>query len=188
VRPLVLAVLLALLAGCASSTVDGSPPVPSASASCLPPPPSVAIPAPSGPATGRIPDLTLDCVGGGKVRLDALHRPAIVNLWASWCEPCRKELPAFQSYAARAGDRVLVLGVDTGDTRDAGEGLLQDTGVHYPTLVDDGRLLLSGVGRSALPVTLFVDADGGMRYIYNDKALDEPAIVELARTHLGVAP
>ena len=53
-------------------------------------------------------------------------------------------------------------------------------------LFDASGQLLSGVGRSALPVTLFVDADGGLRYIYNDKALDEPAIARLAGTHLGV--
>jgi thiol-disulfide isomerase/thioredoxin len=187
VRPLALAVVVALLAGCAPSTVDDAPAAQPAGASCLPAAPSVASAAPSGTAVGRIPDLTLDCFeGGGKVRLAALHRPAIVNLWASWCGPCRTELPAFQSYASQAGDRVLVLGVDTGDTRDAGSGLLQDTRVGFPTLFDAKSLLLSGVGRSALPVTLFVDADGGLRYVYNDKALDEPAIARLARAHLGV--
>jgi thiol-disulfide isomerase/thioredoxin len=142
---------------------------------------------PSGGGGTRIPDLTLDCFpGGGRVRLTALHRPAIVNLWASWCAPCRTELPAFQRYAASVGDRVLVLGVDTGDTRDAGAGLLRDTKVAFPTLFDGTSALLSGVGRSALPVTLFVDAGGGIRYLYNDKALDEAGLAALAREHLGV--
>jgi hypothetical protein len=53
-------------------------------------------------------------------------------------------------------------------------------------LFDSGQRLLSGVGRTALPVTLFVDADGGLRYVYNDKALDEAGIARLAGTHLGV--
>jgi len=185
VRPLVLLVVSALLAGCAPSTVERVPSGAAAGGSCLPPAPSTA--APGDTAPGRIPDLTLDCFqGGGTVRLTALHRPAIVNLWASWCGPCRTELPAFQSFADKVGDRVLVLGVDTGDTRDAGAGLLQDTKVTFPTLFDAQSRLLSGVGRSALPVTLFVDADGGLRYVYNDKALDEAAIARLAGTHLGV--
>ena len=177
-------VLVLALAGCASSTVESAP---SAAASCLPPAPS-GVTSPGGHAATRIPDLTLDCfAGGGRVRLTALHRPAIVNLWASWCAPCRTELPAFQRFAASVGDRVLVLGVDTGDTRDAGAGLLQDTKVAFPTLFDGKSALLSGVGRSALPVTLFVDAEGGIRYLYNDKALDEAGLAALARTHLGVA-
>ncbi|OLB79066.1 MAG: hypothetical protein AUI14_11365 [Actinobacteria bacterium 13_2_20CM_2_71_6] len=185
-RPRLVALLIVLaLAGCAPSTVDGSAPSGSGG-SCLPPSPSVTAPL-SGAAGTRVPDLTLDCFqGGGTVRLTALHRPAIVNLWASWCGPCRQELPAFQRYATVVGEQVLVLGVDTGDTRDAGAGLLQDTKVTFPTLYDDQRRLLSALGRSALPVTVFVDADGGIRYLYNDTALDDAAIARLARTHLGV--
>jgi cytochrome c biogenesis protein CcmG/thiol:disulfide interchange protein DsbE len=175
-------VLALLLAGCAPSTVDSAPP----SASCLPAAPSVSV-SPSGRAGSRIPDLTLDCFpGGGRVRLTALHRPAIVNLWASWCGPCRTELPALQRFADTVGDRVLVLGVDTGDTRDAGSAFMQDTKVAFPTLFDGKSALLAGVGRKALPVTLFVDAEGGIRYLYNDKALDEAGLARLAREHLGV--
>ena len=182
-RLLALLVMLALVAGCAPSTVEGTPPA--AGGSCLPPVPSVV--ASGAVAPGRIPDLTLDCFqGGGTVRLTALHRPAIVNLWASWCGPCRTELPAFQRFADTVGDRVLVLGVDTGDTRDAGSGFMQDAKVAFPTLFDARSTLLSGVGRSALPVTLFVDAEGGIRYLYNDKALDESALAALAREHLGL--
>ena len=194
-------VLALLLAGCAPSTVDSASPV----ASCLPAAPSGSPASPGGRAATRIPDLTLDCfsdhsgsaasgaaprpgavAGGGRVRLTALHRPAIVNLWASWCGPCRTELPAFQRFADTVGDRVLVLGVDTGDTRDAGSGFMQDAKVAFPTLFDARSTLLSGVGRSALPVTLFVDAEGGIRYLYNDKALDESALAALAREHLGL--
>ena len=178
-------VLVLALAGCTSSTVDGA--APAASGSCLPSAP-VSSAVPGGRAGARIPDLTLECLqGGGRVRLTALHRPAIVNLWASWCAPCRTELPAFQRFAASVGDRVLVLGVDTGDTRDHGAALLQDTKVTFPSLFDQDSALLSGVGRSALPVTLFVDAEGGLRYLYNDKALDEAGLAQLTREHLGVA-
>jgi thiol-disulfide isomerase/thioredoxin len=182
---LVALLLLVALSGCTPSTVDSSPP---AVGSCLPPAPSVAAPARPVPSVARIPDLALECLsGGGAVRLTRLHRPAVVNLWASWCAPCRTELPAFQAYATRVGDRVAVIGVDTGDTRTAGTALLRDLGVGYPTLFDDQRRLLSAVERSALPVTLFVDADGGLRYVYNSTALDEAGISRLAQTYLGVS-
>jgi thiol-disulfide isomerase/thioredoxin len=171
-----------VLTGCQPSTVDSTASGPAGS--CLPPVPSGVDVAARGPL---VPDVTLDCLeGGGTVRLRALHRPAIVNLWASWCAPCRTELPAFQAYATRAGGVVTVIGVDTGDTRSAGGGLLHDLKVTYPTLVDDQRRLLVGVGRSALPVTLFVDAGGGVRYVYNSAPLDEAAIARLASTYLGV--
>jgi thiol-disulfide isomerase/thioredoxin len=174
--------ILLTLTACAPSTVDGAPQRPAGS--CLPPAPSGVDLVARGPL---VPDVTLDCFeGGGTVRLRALHRPAIVNLWASWCEPCRTELPAFQAYAARAGGSVTVIGVDTGDTRTAGGALLRDLKVTYPTLFDDQRRLLVGVGRSALPVTLFVDGGGGLRYLYNSAPLDEPTIARLAQTYLGV--
>jgi len=180
-----LLVLVVLLAGCGASTVDGT--ASGSGGSCLPPPPSAPVVVPGGPVVARIPDLTLDCFsGGGTVRLTELHRPAIVNLWASWCGPCRTELPAFQRFANAVGDRVLVLGVDTDDTRDAGAGLLHDAKVSFPNLSDPKRRLMSAVGRGALPVTLFVDADGGVRYVYNDVALDDAGLAGLARTHLGV--
>jgi thiol-disulfide isomerase/thioredoxin len=177
----ILLVLLLAVAGCSPSTVDT--PAHSRGA-CLPPSSATAsVPASSGPVS----DVELECFeGGGTVRLTDLHRPAIVNLWASWCAPCRTELPAFQAYASRAGDRVAVIGVDTGDTRSAGGALLSDLRATYPTLFDDRQLLLKAVGRTALPVTLFLDAGGGVRYLYNSTPLDEAAIARLASTYLGV--
>jgi thiol-disulfide isomerase/thioredoxin len=141
----------------------------------------------SGSGVGRIPDLTLECFqDGGRVRLTELRRPVILNLWASWCAPCRTELPTLQRFARTAGDQVTVLGVDTGDTRDAGASVLQDTKISYPNLYDERRQLLVAVGRGALPVTLFVTADGTVRYLYNSTALDDVTLARLARTHLGV--
>ncbi len=184
-RRLLVLVLLFAVAGCSRQSTVDSPPV---RGDCLPPAPSTApSPAPSTVDGQPVPGVTLDCFeGGGTVRLTDLHRPAIVNLWASWCEPCRAELPAFQEYASTHTGRVAVIGVDTGDTRTAGGALLQDVKVSYPTLFDGQRRLLSAVGRSALPVTLFVDANGDLRYVYNSTALDEPAIARLAQTYLGV--
>jgi thiol-disulfide isomerase/thioredoxin len=193
-RALAALVTVLSLAACAPSTVDAAA---SPGRSCLAPASPVATYAPSaspaathppsGAPVARIPDLALECLAGdGVVRLAELHRPAVINLWASWCDPCRAELPAFQEYANRLGDQVIVLGVDTGDTRAAGSGLVEDLKISYPHLFDDQRRLLSALGRSALPVTLFVDAHGGLRYVYNSTALDEPAIARLARIHLGI--
>ncbi len=178
---------LALISACTSDTAPTPASVPASSAPCLPAPAST-VAAPSGPAaTDRLPDLTLDCFPqGAPVRLTALRRPAILNLWASWCGPCRTELPAFQHYASRVGDRLLVLGVDTADTHDAGAGFLQDAHVAFPNVSDPDKRLLTGLGRQALPVTLFVDAGGGIRYLYEGAALSESKLADLARTHLGV--
>jgi hypothetical protein len=66
---------------------------------------------------GGLPDIALPCLGGGRdVNLAGLRGPMVVNLWASWCEPCREELPVLQEYAERARRQVRVLGVDFEDT------------------------------------------------------------------------
>ncbi|HEY8450967.1 MAG: TlpA disulfide reductase family protein [Micromonosporaceae bacterium] len=141
----------------------------------------------TGPALPqRLPDLTLPCVTGGEpVDLSRLAGPAVVNLWASWCEPCRDELPVLQRFADRAAGRVHVVGVVTEDTRTRAVWLALDTGVTFPSVHDvDGRLhdRLPAVG---LPVTLFVDADGRIRHLHN-APLDDGTLAELAAEHLGV--
>lgn len=134
-------------------------------------------------------DIALPCFdGSGPVTLTGLGRPAIVNVWASWCRPCLTELPAFQAYAERAGGSVAVVGVDTGDSHRAAASLLADRQITYPILYDEQKRLLTALGLAALPATLFVAADGTVRYVYHARALDLPMIGRLAHTYLGVAP
>ena len=188
-RALGLVALLALVALSACGEKTGGQPSaadrhPSASgAPCVPPASGAPSPA-SGP---RAPDLALACfAGGGEVRLTALGRPAIVNLWASWCEPCYTELPALESYAERSG--TLVLGVATNDQdRSRVRSAIDDLGLTFPILYDPAGKLLTAVGRRNLPVTLFVAADGTLAHTYNAAALDTAGFERLAREHLGVA-
>lgn len=150
-------------------------------------PPSGPAPALPSAAPSRVPDLSLSCLAGGaQVRLAELRRPAVVNLWASWCAPCRLEMPAIQRYAMRAGARVAVLGVDTGDTRTGASSVIQDLKITYPNLGDDRQLLLHELGRSGLPVTVFIDAQGGVRHVYSGPPLTDASLGDLVATQLGV--
>lgn len=134
----------------------------------------------------RLPDLTLPCVTGGEpVALGRLLGPAVVNLWASWCEPCRDELPALQRFADRTAGRVHVVGVVTEDTRTRAVWLARDTGVTFPAVLDVEGSLLDRLPAVGLPVTLFVDADGRIRYLHN-APLDDRTLAALAAEHLGV--
>ncbi|MFD0819309.1 TlpA family protein disulfide reductase, partial [Micromonospora zhanjiangensis] len=135
----------------------------------------------------RLPDLRLPCfTGGAPVGLAELPGPAVINLWASWCPPCRKELPAFQRLAVRAGDRLHVLGVDTRDDRAAAESLATDFGLTYPTLFDPDERLRRALARTALPVTLFVDGQGRVRHVDNTGALTDDTLAALVERHLDV--
>ena len=109
-----------------------------------------------------LPRVRLACLGHGpEVDTSTLGgRPIMINLWASWCVPCQREMPALQAAYHRYGDQVTFLGVDTEDSVDSANDFLAAVGVHYPQVVDDGGDLLHKVGGAGLPVTMVLDRDG----------------------------
>ncbi len=94
----------------------------------------------------RLPALSLPCLTpGSDVDLAAVGgRPVLVNLWASWCDPCLREMPLLQQAYADHGDEVEFVGVDTKDRAEAAAAFLDTVDVTHPQLVDlDGALLRS---------------------------------------------
>jgi thiol-disulfide isomerase/thioredoxin len=190
VRVVALVALLTLVvtSACSRGRDESGPPVTSASntgAPCVPAATSAAPASPGNHGAGgpKVPDLALACfAGGAEVKLGELRRPAIVNLWASWCTPCRTELPALNTYARKGS--VLVLGVNTEDSRTGADSIIEELG--FPNLYDrDGRLL-KAIGSLPLPVTLFLAADGTVAHTHRAGALDTAGFERLAREHLGV--
>lgn len=86
-------------------------------------------------------------------------RPLVINFWASWCPPCRKEMPALERVAKLLVGRAAFVGLDTQDERSAGLAFARSRGVTYP-LASDTSQVWSAYGIYGLPVTLFVSADG----------------------------
>ncbi|MFI7543024.1 TlpA family protein disulfide reductase [Actinoplanes sp. NPDC049599] len=147
---------------------------------------SGSVPAVPGGRAADLPDLSLPCfTGGDAVRLAELRGPAVINLWGSWCAPCRDELPVIQALADVTAGRLHVVGVDTRDSRDAGASFAVDRRVSIPTLFDPDTKLLTALGKVNLPVTVFVGGDGE-RFVYTGKALDKPTLGGLVRAHTGV--
>jgi thiol-disulfide isomerase/thioredoxin len=145
-------------------------------------------PCPSG--LGReLPDLVLPCLGGGdevRLRDPGPGRPLLVNAWGSWCEPCRREVPALVALRERAAGKVDVVGVLTQD--DLGKGLefSRDFGIRYPSLVDDDGAFFRTFSKGP-PVTAFVTADGRVTHVELGEVTDVEELVALVRRHLGVA-
>ena len=132
----------------------------------------------------RLPDVSLaSLTGGPAVDLGKLRGPAVVNLWAQWCTPCRRELPIYESFFQRHRTAVSVLGVDWQDTRpDDARSLARKSGVTYP-LVADTEPKIRG---RFLPKLVLVDADGRIAYeeYVEIKSLDQ--LEQLVEKHLGV--
>jgi cytochrome c biogenesis protein CcmG, thiol:disulfide interchange protein DsbE len=87
--------------------------------------------------------------------------PVVVNIWASWCGPCRFEFRTLQKLSARYGKRVAFLGVNSQDsTASAGE-FLAEAPVPYPSYIDPGKGLIESLGGlGGLPDTAFYDREG----------------------------
>ena len=110
---------------------------------------------------GELPDLALAPLGGDGAALELadLRGPAVVNLWATWCAPCRRELPAFQEVSEARPD-VRFIGIDIGEDAAKAQEFIDELGVSFDQFVDSRGELTDALGTAALPVTLVVDADG----------------------------
>jgi thiol-disulfide isomerase/thioredoxin len=86
-------------------------------------------------------------------------RPVIVNLWASWCTPCRREMPLIDAFAAEHPE-VAVLGVAVLDDIESAEDFAGEIGVSYPLGYDDREQLTAGYQVTGLPATFWIDGDG----------------------------
>jgi thiol-disulfide isomerase/thioredoxin len=113
-----------------------------------------------------MPDLALPLLAADgseeSIELDELEGPAVVNLWATWCAPCRRELPDFQAVADRTEGEVRFLGVNIGDEADAAAAFLDDLGVTFPQVLDIDGELTAELGTASLPVTIVLDRDGSI--------------------------
>jgi len=183
-----LVVVIGAVAVWLSSRGDGVRPTAVASPFDPCPPPVSPAP-PTTPGGAALPRVVLPCFTEGEpVELAALGRPMVVNLWASWCEPCRTELPQFQTFADEHSDEIAVIGVVTEDTRAASASLAEDLHITFPALYDSGGVLRRTLGSGALPITLFVDAGGQVRHSAATGQLTASTLEVLAREHLGLAP
>ncbi|WP_117211362.1 TlpA family protein disulfide reductase [Allorhizocola rhizosphaerae] len=133
----------------------------------------------------KLPDIELPCFTGGQpVRLSQVKGPLVINFWASWCPPCLVELPAFQRLADNK--TVPVIGVASLDRRSESLARAQRVGFRFPMLDDPEGRLLRQLGFNALPLTVFVDAQGNVT-TYHGPALTDDTLAAQVRERIGVA-
>ena len=111
-------------------------------------------------AEGRLPDIEVETLRGGDTfRLDELEGPAVVNLWATWCAPCKRELPEFEAVHRSVAGDVTFVGVNIGDDGDEAADYLDDLGITYDQYLDVDSELTAALKTATLPMTLIIDDD-----------------------------
>ncbi len=148
--------LVALLAACApTSTRSSGGSAPAAAPTTVP----------AGVAPNAVRLRLAGFAGGRGFTLpdDLRGRPLVLNVWASWCGPCRQEMPAFQQVYLQAKGKVGFLGLDYLDVESAARRFVAQTGVTYPLAADPKGRAGAKLGVASLPATLFIGADGALR-------------------------
>ncbi|MGQ0573378.1 MAG: TlpA family protein disulfide reductase [Pseudonocardia sp.] len=143
-------------------------------------------PLPGARPGGRLVGMRLPCLGtAGEVDLGAAlaGRTVLVNVWASWCVPCREEIPALEAYRVTPG-AVDVLGVSADTDPAAALAMMTAAGGRYPSVIDaDVRLRRALAGPPLLPANYLVSPDGSVR------RLDPPVVFRsAAQVHEVLAP
>ncbi len=93
-------------------------------------------------------------------------RPVVVNAWASWCGPCRFELPVFQAASVRLGRGVAFVGLNVNDTPGSARSFQRSHPVSYPSYVDGDSRISRAYGVQGLPYTVFYDSTGRRVYVH----------------------
>jgi cytochrome c biogenesis protein CcmG, thiol:disulfide interchange protein DsbE len=114
------------------------------------------------------PDFLLERLGEGELRLSDLRgRPVVVNFWATWCKPCRQEMPRLvEAYERYKGEGLEVVAVDLQEGRSIVGPFVEDFGIQFPVLIDRDGEVGDEYRLLGLPVTYFIDRDGVVRSVY----------------------
>jgi peroxiredoxin len=116
----------------------------------------------------RAPEFSLPSLKGGRVSLSQLKgKVVLVDFWAQWCEPCKKELPELEKIAKQyAGRGVVVLGISIDKQRENAEKLARQLGISFDVLLDPAGSVAGIYDLPKMPTSFVVDKKGIVRFIH----------------------
>lgn len=113
-----------------------------------------------------LPQAELDLLGGGTYELRQTGQARALNLWGTWCAPCRAELPAFEDVASRV-QGVEIVGVNTGDDAESAHALIDELDLSFRQVFDPDATVQSSLQITGMPATIFVDEKGKIVQIHS---------------------
>ena len=119
---------------------------------------------------------------------DYRGKPLIINVWASWCEPCRAEMGEIDGLARRFnGKQFNLIGISTDDDADAALRYVWQQKLTFATYIDSSQFLENMLGADAIPLTILVDANGRiLDKVHGARKWNSPAYVQAIEETLGV--
>jgi peroxiredoxin len=146
----------------------------------------VALAVPAGAVTlqDQAPDFTLKSLEGSNLRLEEYRgQVVLINFWASWCGPCRQEMPLLDRLHQRYLDTgFAVLGINVEGEEAPARNLIDRIPVTFPVLIDQEQRVSELYELEAMPSTVVVDRDGVVRYIHRGyKPGDEAKYIEVVK-------
>ncbi len=107
------------------------------------------------------PNFNLQTPDGAEVELASLRgKPVFLNFWATWCGPCKTEMPEIQRLHERAGDRIQVLAINLDETAKEIEPFFKELKLTFPTVIDKGKKVANGYRLLGVPASIVIDKDG----------------------------
>ena len=122
----------------------------------------------AGPASGPAPQFTLDARSGSKISLSQYKGQVVMlNFWASWCAPCREEMPLLENiYKKYSKMGFTLIGVNVEPDSKAAEGFLKETPVSFPVIYDKESTVSKAYDVSGMPSTVIIDRKGDIRVLH----------------------
>ncbi len=113
------------------------------------------------PSGDVLPDVEIEYLDGtGTISLADIDGPAVINLWATWCAPCRREIPDFEAVHQARGDEVRFVGINIGESSGQAAEFVAEVGATYDQFLDSEGYVVTELRTSTMPTTVILDADG----------------------------